>query len=114
MLTVMAIVAGAVFAFWLVGLPFLKDPPDSYWYLFGCGMVAICALVLPGISGALEMGARHGVYCLGCCWFLMALLFAGGLLLSAPGGLSMASSSHLRNSSSGSAARSCSWMPSFS
>lgn len=34
----------------------------------------------PGRSGALGMGAAHGAYCLGCCWFLMALLFAGGIM----------------------------------
>lgn len=26
------------------------------------------------------MGWRHGLYCLGCCWALMALLFAGGAM----------------------------------
>ena len=26
------------------------------------------------------MGWIHGLYCLGCCWFLMALLFAGGIM----------------------------------
>jgi predicted metal-binding membrane protein len=26
------------------------------------------------------MGVEHGVYCLGCCWFLMALLFVGGIM----------------------------------
>ena len=26
------------------------------------------------------MGLEHGAYCLGCCWFLMALLFAGGIM----------------------------------
>ncbi|MEJ2131930.1 MAG: DUF2182 domain-containing protein [Gammaproteobacteria bacterium] len=30
--------------------------------------------------GALQMGVQHGVYCLGCCWFLMALLFYGGVM----------------------------------
>jgi predicted metal-binding membrane protein len=34
----------------------------------------------PGTVGALHMGAHHGLYCLGCCWFLMALLFAGGVM----------------------------------
>lgn len=34
----------------------------------------------PGASGALRMGLRHGGYCLGCCWFLMALLFVGGVM----------------------------------
>ncbi len=33
-----------------------------------------------GIMGALRMGAVHGFYCLGCCWMLMALLFAGGIM----------------------------------
>jgi predicted metal-binding membrane protein len=26
------------------------------------------------------MGAEHGAFCLGCCWFLMALLFYGGVM----------------------------------
>jgi len=34
----------------------------------------------PGRAGALTMGLAHGVYCLGCCWFLMALLFYGGVM----------------------------------
>ena len=34
----------------------------------------------PGLRGALTMGAHHGVYCLGCCWALMALLFVGGIM----------------------------------
>lgn len=34
----------------------------------------------PGATGALYMGAHHGIYCLGCCWFLMALLFVGGVM----------------------------------
>lgn len=33
-----------------------------------------------GSRGALVMGIGHGSYCLGCCWFLMALLFAGGIM----------------------------------
>jgi predicted metal-binding membrane protein len=33
-----------------------------------------------GRRGALEMGARHGVWCLGCCWALMAGLFALGVM----------------------------------
>ena len=34
----------------------------------------------PGNRGALLMGLEHGTYCIGCCWFLMALLFAGGVM----------------------------------
>lgn len=33
-----------------------------------------------GWSGALKMGIEHGAYCLGCCWLLMALLFAVGVM----------------------------------
>lgn len=33
-----------------------------------------------GQWGALRMGLEHGAYCLGCCWFLMALLFFGGVM----------------------------------
>ncbi len=33
-----------------------------------------------GASGALQMGLRHGVYCLGCCWALMCVLFAVGVM----------------------------------
>jgi len=34
----------------------------------------------PGALGALRLGAAHGVYCVGCCWALMLLLFAGGVM----------------------------------
>jgi predicted metal-binding membrane protein len=34
----------------------------------------------PHASGALRLGARHGVYCVGCCWMLMTLLFVGGVM----------------------------------
>ena len=33
-----------------------------------------------GAGGAFRMGIEHGVFCLGCCWFLMALLFYGGIM----------------------------------
>jgi len=33
-----------------------------------------------GIGGAFRMGVAHGTFCLGCCWFLMALLFFGGVM----------------------------------
>jgi predicted metal-binding membrane protein len=33
-----------------------------------------------GISGAFRLGLDHGVYCLGCCWALMLLLFVGGVM----------------------------------
>jgi predicted metal-binding membrane protein len=33
-----------------------------------------------GTWGALQMGLRHGTYCLGCCWALMCVLFAVGVM----------------------------------
>ena len=33
-----------------------------------------------GRGGALWMGVHHGVYCLGCCWVLMGLLFVTGVM----------------------------------
>ena len=33
-----------------------------------------------GAVGALRSGVRHGAFCLGCCWMLMALLFVGGVM----------------------------------
>jgi predicted metal-binding membrane protein len=34
----------------------------------------------PGAFGALRMGLHHGLFCVGCCWSLMLLLFAGGVM----------------------------------
>jgi predicted metal-binding membrane protein len=33
-----------------------------------------------GKSGALRMGIQNGIYCLGCCWILMILLFVSGIM----------------------------------
>jgi predicted metal-binding membrane protein len=33
-----------------------------------------------GARGGLIMGVRHGAYCLGCCWALMAVLFVVGTM----------------------------------
>jgi predicted metal-binding membrane protein len=33
-----------------------------------------------GQFGALQMGLRHGMYCLGCCWALMCVLFVVGVM----------------------------------
>lgn len=32
------------------------------------------------MNGALAMGVRHGMYCLGCCWALMTVLFVVGVM----------------------------------
>jgi len=33
-----------------------------------------------GTGGAVAMGVHHGVYCIGCCWVLMGLLFVAGVM----------------------------------
>jgi predicted metal-binding membrane protein len=33
-----------------------------------------------GNLGAMNMGMHHGIFCLGCCWILMLLLFSGGIM----------------------------------
>jgi predicted metal-binding membrane protein len=33
-----------------------------------------------GVAGALSMGAKNGAWCVGCCWALMASLFALGIM----------------------------------
>ena len=33
-----------------------------------------------GLRGAFAMGLRHGRFCVGCCWFLMGLLFVAGVM----------------------------------
>ena len=33
-----------------------------------------------GMHGAVVMGLKHGLYCAGCCWALMLLLFVAGVM----------------------------------
>ncbi len=49
---IVSAVAGAVAAWVIVGLPLTQHPPQGYWYLVVCGAIAICAMILPGISGS--------------------------------------------------------------
>ncbi|MDA7951135.1 MAG: DUF368 domain-containing protein [Pirellulaceae bacterium] len=51
---------GLLFAYFLTGLAPQAAIP-SYGYLFGCGFIAICAMILPGLSGAYLLLAL-GVY----------------------------------------------------
>jgi putative membrane protein len=50
-LTWLCLVGGTVGSYFLVGLVPVSTPND-YWFLFLCGAVAICAMILPGISGS--------------------------------------------------------------
>lgn len=47
----LALIAGALGAFMLVGLVPVQTP-ETWWFLFLSGALAICAMILPGISGA--------------------------------------------------------------
>jgi len=49
---IVLLILAACGAWWLVTLSALQNPPDSMFYLFFCGMIGICAMILPGISGA--------------------------------------------------------------
>jgi putative membrane protein len=56
--------AAAVATYVIVGLPMLAQPPEGLPYLFLCGAIAICAMILPGISGSyllVILGQYHRV-----------------------------------------------------
>lgn len=56
------IIVGTMLALWMISQPGMQNPPDQWWYIFLCGLIGICALILPGISGAfilLIMGTYH-------------------------------------------------------
>lgn len=46
-----AIVIGSAFSFYIVGL-IPVTTPETWWFIFFSGMIAICAMILPGLSGA--------------------------------------------------------------
>ena len=50
-LRIFAFVAGAIIAYLITELPPVSNP-DAQWYIFISGMIAICAMILPGISGS--------------------------------------------------------------
>ncbi|WP_437228303.1 DUF368 domain-containing protein [Planctomicrobium sp. SH661] len=49
---ILLLVGGTALALWMVRQPGLAHPPDQLWYIVLCGFIGICALILPGISGA--------------------------------------------------------------
>lgn len=63
-LEMLLLITGAGFALWLVTRPTFDNPPDALWYIFLCGTIGICAMILPGISGAfilLILGKYHEI-----------------------------------------------------
>ena len=66
----------------LIGAGLYQFTPQKAACLDHCrGPVeALTRIRKTGRAAALRMGLTHGGYCLGCCWALMALLFAGGVM----------------------------------
>lgn len=48
---IIGLIAGSVFAFWIT-LIAPTEGSESLLYIFICGSIAICAMILPGISGS--------------------------------------------------------------
>ncbi|MDR0349617.1 MAG: DUF368 domain-containing protein [Tannerella sp.] len=49
--TILCFIAGMAVAFYItIATP--AETPDSLWFIFLCGAIAICAMILPGISGS--------------------------------------------------------------
>ena len=49
--TIVALIAGTIISYWITILP-PASQPNAQWYVFLSGMIAICAMILPGISGS--------------------------------------------------------------
>lgn len=61
--TIVLFVIGAVVAYWITTLQ-ATTKVDASWYFFLSGAIAICAMILPGISGSfilLLLGSYHAV-----------------------------------------------------
>ncbi|MDR3140357.1 MAG: DUF368 domain-containing protein [Tannerellaceae bacterium] len=49
--TILGFIIGAIIAFYItIATP--AETPDGLWFIFLCGAIAICAMILPGISGS--------------------------------------------------------------
>lgn len=81
--TVLILLFGAALAWWLTGLPPLIQG-DQPAFLFGAGAIAICAMILPGISGSfilVLLGAYSAVIgALKSMDVIRIVSFAGGAL----------------------------------
>jgi putative membrane protein len=51
LVVILALIAGTVFAYFVTELP-PTTTPDALWFTFVSGAIAICAMILPGISGS--------------------------------------------------------------
>lgn len=110
-----ALILGVATAWAVVGLDALQTPPETLWYLFFCGTVGICAMILPGLSGAfillilgryshvtdlirsilkgdwsVQAFLEVGVFCSGCLFGLLAFSRVLRWLLAHHGMVTMA------------------------
>lgn len=66
----------------LIGAGLFQWTPLKTACLWHCGnpLTFIMSEWREGKGGALRMGIKHGVYCSGCCWLLMLVLFVTGVM----------------------------------
>lgn len=82
--TVAALVAGVAAAWWItVATP--SETPDTWWFVMLSGAIAICAMILPGISGAfilLLLGKyQYIMHAVGTLDIPVILVFAAGAVM---------------------------------
>lgn len=81
---VLALIIGTVVAYWITSLP-PTTTPNTLWFTFVAGAIAICAMILPGISGSfllLVMGQYERI--IGAVNekdFLIIIVFGSGCLV---------------------------------
>jgi putative membrane protein len=49
---VLFVIFGAALGVWVSTLNALSNTPDDLWYIFLCGAISICTMILPGVSGS--------------------------------------------------------------
>lgn len=78
----MAVTSAAVGGALLIAAGLYQLSPLKYACLRKCQMplMYFARNWREGYLGAVRMGLSHGIYCLGCCWVLMGLLFYGGVM----------------------------------
>ncbi|MFY0712821.1 DUF368 domain-containing protein [Seonamhaeicola sp. NFXS20] len=52
LITIIGLILGAFVAYYITSIPSLSASSSGYWFMFLAGALAICAMILPGISGA--------------------------------------------------------------
>ena len=82
--TIISLIIGAALAFYITTLPSLNTN-ESPWFLFFAGSIAICAMILPGISGSFILVILGAYKTLSDAFhdfdFKKIALFAGGAVI---------------------------------